>query len=106
MKNNNKSTLNKIDFKKVKTALSGHENKILQRILPGGKQRGTQYVVLNPTRADTTAKSFKINTENWLWSDFATGDKGGDIISLYAYVKGMSQIKAAKELLAMVGRAA
>jgi len=42
--------------------------------------------------------------QNFKWADFSTNDKGGDIISLYAYVKGMSQLTAAKELMRIIGR--
>jgi hypothetical protein len=32
------------------------------------------------------------------WADFATGDKGGDPVSLYAYLMGISQSDAARAL--------
>jgi len=32
------------------------------------------------------------------WADFATGDKGGDIVSLLAYLQGVSQSEAARRL--------
>ena len=38
-----------------------------------------------------------------VWADFATDDKGGDIISYYAYIKGLGQIDAAKELADRLG---
>ncbi|MDA0781242.1 MAG: toprim domain-containing protein [Rickettsiales bacterium] len=43
--------------------------------------------------------SFKVNLVSCEWSDFATGDAGGDLVSLYAYLKGISQYQAARELL-------
>lgn len=72
---------------------------LLASWLPDGKQVGREWVALNPTRADRKAGSFKINMDTGRWADFATGDKGGDPISLYAYLKGLSQLAAARELM-------
>ncbi len=76
---------------------------ILQRLLPGGKRIAAEYVVRNPTRADRTVGSFKVNMRSGKWSDFATGDRGGDVVSLIAYVEGISQGKAALLLSDMLG---
>lgn len=64
----------------------------------GGKRVGHEYVALNPTRTDTSAGSFKVNLRSGRWADFATGDAGGDPVSLYAYLKGIKQLQAAKAL--------
>ena len=72
---------------------------LLASWLPDGKQVGREWVALNPTRADRKAGSFKINMDTGRWADFATGDKGGDPISLYAYLNKLSQRSAAAELL-------
>jgi len=96
--------MNKINFTQVKNFLKGHEEAILKHLLPTGKIAGSEYIALNPTRNDKNLGSFRINTRTGRWADFATGDKGGDIISLYAYVKGINQRTAAKELLRLVGR--
>lgn len=37
------------------------------------------------------------------WADFATDDKGGDVISLAAYLSGLSQAEAARELARALG---
>lgn len=58
----------------------------LKQWLPGGHLEGDDYVALNPTRNDRNKGSFRINTHTGYWLDHATGDKGGDIISLYAYL--------------------
>lgn len=97
--------MNKINFGEVKNALSGYEDTILRQLLPNGKKDGNEYVALNPTRNDKNLGSFRINTITWRWADFATNDRGGDIISLYAYILGVNQLTAAKELLKMIGRA-
>ncbi len=96
--------MKQINFTQVKNFLKGYEEAILRHLLPTGKKVGNEYIALNPTRNDKNLGSFRINTTTGRWADFATGDKGGDIISLYAYVKGINQRTAAKELLSLVGR--
>lgn len=76
---------------------------ILSRWLPNGKVQGNEYITCNPKRYDRNAGSFKINLRTGKWADFATGDKGGDIISLAAFLSDMKQSEAAKELLVMLG---
>ncbi|MCK5374143.1 MAG: hypothetical protein KAJ40_02555 [Alphaproteobacteria bacterium] len=75
---------------------------LLERWLPDGKIQGHEYVALNPKRADRKAGSFKINLHSGKWSDFATGDKGGDVISLAAYLFGLSQLDPLDNLLEMI----
>ena len=38
-----------------------------------------------------------------MWADFATGDKGGDVISLAAFLFGLSQAEAARRIAGMLG---
>ena len=92
-----------IDFERLKDRARPYALAILQRALPGGKLVGHEYVTLNPRRSDKRLGSFKFNINNHKWQDFATGDKGGDIISLWAYVKGIRQIDAAREIQYIVG---
>jgi hypothetical protein len=75
---------------------------VLRRLLPGGRREGKEYVALNPTRGDRHRGSFKVNIISGYWSDFATGDKGGDPISLVAYLTNASQYEAARLLAQML----
>ncbi len=68
---------------------------LLASWLPDGRLYGREWVALNPTRADRRAGSFRINLDKGCWADFATGDAGGDPISLFAYLRGLSQSQAA-----------
>ncbi len=76
---------------------------LLARWLPDGRERNGEWVALNPTRNDRSPGSFKINIKTGKWADFATGDKGGDVISLAAYLSGSSQRKAARRLADYLG---
>ena len=76
---------------------------MLGRFLPGGKVIRGEYLVLNPTRPDKHLGSFCINMKSGEWADFATHDRGRDLISRVAYLKSMSQYEAAKGLSQMLG---
>src|SRR4051794_41366496 len=75
---------------------------IALRWLPDGRREGTEWVARNPTRADRHAGSFRVSLRTGRWADFATGDKGGDPVSLAAYLSGFTQAEAARRLAAML----
>ncbi len=87
-----------VDFQAVNTACLRSFTSLLAIWVPGGVQRGNEWVARNPHRADRRAGSFSINIRSGKWADFATGDRGGDPVSLYAFLKGLSQSQAALEL--------
>jgi hypothetical protein len=68
---------------------------LVPKLLPQGRREGCEWVALNPRRRDSRPGSFKVNLRTGRWADFATGDKGGDVISLLAYLRGVSQTEAA-----------
>jgi hypothetical protein len=76
---------------------------LLARWLPDGRQLGAEWVARNPKRADRRPGSFKVNTRTGRWSDFATGDRGGDPISLAAYLADIGQVEAARGLAKALG---
>ena len=91
-----------IDFARINAAALANLDAILARWLPDGRRRFREYVARNPTRADRHAGSFKINTATGRWADFATGDKGGDVVSLAAYLFHLDQGEAARRLAQML----
>jgi hypothetical protein len=91
------------DFAEINCAALAAFPAVLARILPNGKRIGAEIVALNPRRADRRLGSFKVNRYNGRWADFATGDKGGDVVSLVAYLEGVSQGEAARRLARMLG---
>jgi len=93
----------KVDFKAVKLECLKRCPGLLQSWLPDGKLQGDEYVARNPTRADNQRGSFKINIKTGVWADFATDDNGADLISLYAYLKSLSQIEATTQLAQKFG---
>ena len=96
-------TRRSLDFSKINSAALTALPALCARWLPGGKLIGREYVTLNPTRADRRAGSFKVNLQTGRWADFATGDKGGDAVSLAAYLFGLRQSEAARRLADALG---
>jgi len=92
-----------LDFAAINQAALAAFPAVLARILPGGKRVGAEIVALNPRRVDRRLGSFKVNRFNGRWGDFAPGDKGGDVMSLVAYLEGVSQGEAARRLARMLG---
>ena len=95
--------MTRVDFQAVNAAANRALPLILMRWLPDGKCHGREFVAKNPTRADGNPGSFSINLVSGKWSDFSTGDRGGDPISLAAYLFGISQIDAARRVADMLG---
>ena len=76
---------------------------IVGRWIPNGRRVGSEWIARNPTRSDRRPGSFKVNLRTGRWADFATGDKGGDVVSLAAYLFALTQVEAAKRVAAMLG---
>ncbi|HKB59525.1 MAG TPA: DUF927 domain-containing protein [Gallionellaceae bacterium] len=66
--------------------------------LSGGRNQGKEYLPLNPKRNDHAMGSFSINRNTGAWMDGATGDKGGDLVALAAWVWEVKQGEAATRL--------
>ncbi len=93
----------RLDFNGINRAALGSLPALLRRWLPDGRLVGREYTARNPTRADRRPGSFRINVNSGQWSDFATGDKGGDVVSLAAYLSSTGQAEAARALAGMLG---
>jgi uncharacterized protein (DUF927 family) len=87
-------------FADVKAAALKDIDRVLSHWLPNGKRvdGGKEYTAPNPTRSDKRAGSLKINLAKGTWADFATGDKGGDLIDLVRYLDGGTDVEACNKL--------
>lgn len=92
-----------IGFARVNRAALVALPSLLTRWLPCGRVEGLEYVALNPRRADCHVGSFKVNLRTGRWADFATDDRGGDPVSLAAYLADIGQREAAEKLADMLG---
>lgn len=93
----------RIDFERISAAALSSSDLIVRRWLPTGRRMGREWVTRNPRRADRRIGSFKVNLATGRWSDFATGDAGGDLISLAAFLFSITQGEAARRLADMLG---
>jgi hypothetical protein len=91
-----------LDFDRINRAALAVLPELLHRWLPDGRREGNEWVALNPRRADRHFGSFKTNLCTGRWCDFATGDGGGDVVSLVAYLHGIGQGEAARKLADML----
>jgi hypothetical protein len=94
---------NPIDYDAIDRAALPRLREILARWLPDGRREGGEWVARNPTRADRRAGSFRVNLRTGRWADFATGDRGGGVVSLAAYLDDCPRPEAARRLAAMLG---
>lgn len=90
-----------IDFEKASQAALNHFPEILAELLPHGITKGREY--LCGDLAGNPGQSLSVNLDNGKWADFATGDKGGDPVSLVAAIHGVSQAEAAHVLNEQLG---
>ena len=91
------------DFARVNAAALAALPDLLARWLPDGRRQGAEWIATNPTRADRRRGSFSVNMRTGKWADFATGDRGGDVVSLAAYLHRLRQGEAAQKLSVMLG---
>lgn len=92
-----------IDFQLIAATALGSARRLLLDWIPGGEWSGDEYKPRNPTRDDKRPGSFVINAKTGKWIDNATGDAGGDLVSLYAYIHFIDQVEAAKRVAGLVG---
>ncbi|HXF44896.1 MAG TPA: VapE domain-containing protein, partial [Burkholderiaceae bacterium] len=86
----------RINFEELAARLASRAHELLPQWFPAGKFRGHEFVVGN--LAGDPGESLSVNVDTGKWCDFATGEKGGDLISLYAAQHRVSQIEAARAL--------
>jgi hypothetical protein len=93
----------RIDIDRVNVAALRVLPSLLARWLPNGRVQGPEYVALNPHRIDRHLGSFRINLRTGRWADFAIGGaRGGDVVSLAAYLACIGQVQAAERLATML----
>jgi putative DNA primase/helicase len=85
-----------VDFARIGAECLRLADQLVREWLPAGTCRGAEWRVggLHGEKGE----SMGVNLRTGKWSDFATNQAGGDLISLYAAIKNLSQVEAAKEL--------
>jgi len=98
------NTASRLDFAGIKASSLAAAGSLLRTWLPAGKLRGHEFQVGN-LRGDA-GTSLSINVRTGAWSDFATGDSGGDLIDLFAAMRGVDLGEAARGVASDLGQPA
>lgn len=90
-----------IDFQGIAQAALQNAAQLLPQWFPAGKWKGREFTI--GALDGRPGGSLSINSQTGVWSDFATDEKGGDLISLYAAAYRLTQSAAAKQISDMLG---
>ena len=90
------------NYSAVNQAALTNALEICRQLLPQGRRVGREYLAPNPKRADRSLGSFRINLKSGKWADFATGERGGDLVSLVAWFYDIRQSDAALRLASLL----
>ena len=85
-----------IDFKDLADSLLSRAETLVPQWLPGGVRRGAEWVC--DSLSGGAGHACSVNMTTGRWGDFRADEMGGDLISLYAAVRGLKQGAAAREL--------
>jgi putative DNA primase/helicase len=91
-----RNALPPIKFNDLAEALLSRINTLVPAWLPGGRQQGHEYVC--GSLQGGSGRSCSVNLTTGQWADFASDEKGGDLISLYAAMHGLTMGKAALQV--------
>jgi hypothetical protein len=93
-----------IDFATINAAALPRLPELLTQLLPGGRARGAEFEVGSLRGEPGRSLHVRVHgARAGAWIDFATGEKGGDVIALAAAVWRVSQGEAARRLVALLG---
>lgn len=90
-----------IDFAAINAAALPHLEALCRRWLPGGRRISAEWTC-GSLRGEPGA-SCRVNLRTGRWADFASGERGGDVVSLAAAVARIGQAEAARNLARMLG---
>lgn len=85
-----------IKFAELAKALLDDGESLVNQWLPGGTKRGHEYVC--GSLSGGAGSSCSINLNTGAWADFQAGEQGGDLLSLYAAIEGLTMGKAALQV--------
>ncbi len=92
-----------LNFQKLNADLLSRSCDLLPQWLPNGRFKGRAFVA-GSVRGEA-GDSLSVSVDKGIWKDFATGEGGGDLISLYAAIHGIKQGEAARRLMGDMGSA-
>lgn len=90
-----------IDFVGLAQALLDRADTLVPQWLPEGRRQGAEWVC--GALDGSAGRSLSVNLRSGMWADFATDERGGDLISLYAAMHGLNNGQAARALMEALG---
>lgn len=88
----------RVDFTTLAQVLLANAEGFLDGLIGGGRD-GHEWKARR-RRDGGLGDSLTVNLNTGAWGHFAAGEEGGDLTSLYAYVEGIDQIEAGRQLSA------
>lgn len=85
-----------MDFRGLADRLLADADRLLAQWLPAGRRQGNEYKC--GSVAGEAGDSLSINIRTGRWADFASGERGGDLIDLYAAIHSLELGEAYREL--------
>jgi len=93
---NDRTPLPPINFTALAEALLARAAELVNSWLPGGTQRGHEYIC--GSLSGGSGDSCAVNLTTGKWADFSTDERGGDLVGLYAVINGLTMGKAAVQV--------
>ena len=92
-----------IDFVALADALLQRAHLLVPQWLPGGIERNGRWYVGDFDGGDGESANVSLETGTWIDNAAPDEDRGGDLISLYARIRGLNNGQAARELMRDMG---
>ncbi len=93
---NDRTPLPPINFTALAEALLARAAELVNSWLPGGTQRGHEYIC--GSLSGGSGDSCAVNLTTGKWADFSTDERGGDLVGLYCAINGLTMGKAAVQV--------
>lgn len=88
-----------IQFEALAAALAAQADTLVPQWLPGGDRHGPEYVCADFSGGKGRSCSVRVSGDRaGAWADFASGEQGRDLISLYARIHSLSNARAAVQV--------
>lgn len=92
-----------IDFVSLAAALLDRAHVLVPQWLPHGMERAGRWYVGDFDGAEGESANVNLRTGQWIDNGGTEDDRGGDLISLYARIRGLNNGQAARELMRDLG---
>lgn len=96
-------TRGRVDFAALNAALMANAESLCFEWIGGRRDmQGPEWKAARQSEGGM-GDSLSVNLHTGVWSHFAADESGGDLVSLFAYVQGLTQIEAARQLWDRMG---